>query len=154
MPERDRMRLKDVSDIAEMEKMCFAVPWSREAFLYELSNPMARYLVLREGGRVVAYAGYRYFLDEGEITNVAVHPGHRRKGLGRSVMEALLADAAGAGVTALTLEVRAHNLPAQALYRALGFEKIGVRKGYYPDNGEDAWLMRRSVGPEDAQASC
>lgn len=141
MAELGLMAWEDLTYIAEMEKLCFATPWPLSAFVYELANESARYTVIRENGRTVGYAGYRFCLDEAEITNVAVHPDYRRRGYGRRIMQALIADAVRHGIVSLTLEVRAGNLPAQQLYSSLGFVKCGIRKGYYPDNGEDAWIM-------------
>lgn len=141
MDEPQAMRPRDLPAVLELERLCFATPWSREALEGELASAAARYFVIRRERRAVAYAGYWWALDEGYITNVAVHPVFRRQGLGRRLMAGLLADAAERGVRRMTLEVRAGNAAAQALYRQCGFAPCGVRRGYYPDNGEDAWVM-------------
>ena len=92
-----------------------------------------------EGG----YAWYEYVLDEGYIGNIAVAPSFRRRGLGRALTEAMMADAMARGLAFLTLEVRQSNAPARALYESCGFTVVGTRRGYYEKPREDAVLMTR-----------
>ncbi len=137
-----RMTLRDAGEVAAVEAACFKTPWTQKDFEYEMTrNPVARYLVAQREGCVAGFAGAHIILDEGHITNVAVLPECRGQGLGRKLMEALLQYAANLGARYLTLEVRAGNAPAIALYASLGFVKVSVRKGYYADSGEDALLM-------------
>jgi ribosomal-protein-alanine N-acetyltransferase len=80
-------------------------------------------------------------LDEAHITNIAVHPGHRRRGVGRLLMETLMKEAVRLNMERMTLEVRVSNKEAISLYKSLGFEEGGIRKGYYSNNREDALIM-------------
>ena len=134
---------RHVPGLAELEKLCFAVPWPEQAFWEEIENPLARYSVVLCGGEIVGYAGYWHIVDEGHITNIAVHPAHRRRALASRLLDNMLAQAKAADIRLLTLEVRASNAPAIALYRKFGFCEAGVRKRYYSDNGEDAWIMTK-----------
>ncbi|MDR3085272.1 MAG: ribosomal protein S18-alanine N-acetyltransferase [Christensenellaceae bacterium] len=136
------MEERDLPRVGEMERLCFATPWSEDAMEYEITqNNLARYLVLEEDGQVCAYAGTWLVFEEGHITNVAVHPAFRRRGYGSAVLRALMRLAAGEGIEFMDLEVRVSNEAAIALYKGLGFKKAGLRKGYYEDNGEDAIVM-------------
>ncbi len=137
-----RMMLADVDQVAAIERATFSAPWSKASFAREMTtNKVARYLVAEEQGRVIGFAGVHIILEEGHVTNIALTPEHRGKGLGKRLTLALMQYAANLGVDYLTLEVRCSNEKAIALYRALGFHKVSVRKRYYEDNGEDAWLM-------------
>lgn len=137
-----RMTLSDVEAVHRIEEDTFAMPWSRESFVNELTQTKcARYLVVQEGEEVVAYAGAWLVLEEGHITNIAVRGDERGKGYGRLVTKALLQYGANLGAEYMTLEVRRSNLVAQSLYKSLGFVPVGFRKRYYEDNGEDALLM-------------
>lgn len=135
------MRADDVDRIAELEKLCFRTPWTRNAIAGELKNDAAHYLVCERAGQVIAYAGMWVILDEAHITNVAVDPACRRLGLGRRMMLCMMQTARLYGAMQMTLEVRAQNHAAQALYNALDFEMAGVRRGYYYDTGEDAHIL-------------
>ena len=137
-----RMTLSDVDAVHAIETATFRTPWSRADFEHEMTkNPCARYLVAETEGRIVAFAGAHIILDEGHITNIAVSAPERGLGIGRKITQALLQYASNLGASYLTLEVREHNEKAQALYRSLGFIKVGVRKKYYDDTGEDGWIM-------------
>lgn len=131
-----------IDDIVNVEKLSFRIPWSRQSIMDEfLNNETAVYFCALAGGKAVGYAGMWQVLDEGHITNIAVHPEFRQCGLGSALMEALLAEAERRGIKALTLEVRKSNFSAQALYRKYGFSDGGMRKKYYADNNEDAIIM-------------
>ena len=135
---------QDVHDMAELEKICFASPWSEESLYHEIiGNDMALYIVAEDGGNVVGYAGIWLIAGEGHITNVAVHPDYRRRHIGEAIVSTILAEAETAGAVRQTLEVRRSNTPAQGLYAKFGFMAAGVRKGYYEDNKEDAIIMWR-----------
>ena len=135
------MQKGDVERVAELERICFRAPWSRAALAGELKNDVAHYLVGECDGRVIAYAGMWVLFDEAHITNVAVDPAFRRRGLGRRLMLCMMRTARLFGAAMMTLEVRETNLGAQALYAGLGFLREGRRKGYYTDTGEDAFLL-------------
>ena len=135
------MVLDDVPQVHAIETATFATPWSYQSFVDEMTvNCCARYMVAEEDGHVIAYAGAWCAFEEGHITNIAVEEKHRGKGVGFLVTAALMQYCANLGVQYMTLEVRRSNLAAQALYEKLGFIKLGVRKRYYEDNGEDAFL--------------
>jgi len=135
---------RDVKPMAEMDHLCFAAPWSEESFGKEImENRLAFYIVAEIDGRMVGYAGLWCIADEGHITNVAVHPDFRRRGIGEALVSVLLQHTAENGILSHTLEVRASNAPAISLYKKFGFEPAGFRKNYYEDNGEDAIIMWR-----------
>ena len=137
----ERLAAEHIDGVAELERLCFADPWPRQAFLEELANPLARYTVLVTDGVPVGYIGYWHVVDEGQITNVAVHPAHRRRGLAERLLGGVIAQAQETGVRLLTLEVRVSNAAAIALYQKFGFAVAGRRKRYYGNDGEDALIM-------------
>ena len=141
-----RMTLKDVDAVHAIETATFRTPWSKADEMTK--NPCARYLVAETEGRIAAFAGAHIILDEGHITNIAVREPFRGRGIGRKITQALLQYASNLGASYLTLEVRERNEKAQALYRSLGFIKVGVRKKYYEDTGEDGWIMVCDKLPE------
>lgn len=136
-----RMTLLDVDAVHAIELSTFAKPWSREDFVKEMTqNRCARYLVAEKDGKVIGFAGAWIVLDEAHITNIAITEKERGSGYGKALTQALLQYASNLGVCYTTLEVRRSNERAQRLYQSLGFEYVGVRKRYYTDNGEDAFL--------------
>ena len=136
------MTMADIDAIAELEKLVFTLPWSRDSFRREVEeNVAARYLVLEDQGRVVAYGGMWLVIDEAHITNIAVHPEARGQGFGERLLRALMRLASDTSMGMITLEVRRSNAAAQALYRKAGFQDVGYRKRYYEDNQEDALIM-------------
>lgn len=135
------MQSMDVERVAQLERICFRTPWSKDALAGELKNRIAHYLVFERDGKVIAYAGMWVIYEEAHITNVAVDPQFRRQGIAKRVMLCMMRTARLFNATEMTLEVRENNLPAQALYALLDFEKAGVRKGYYTDTGEAAYIM-------------
>jgi ribosomal-protein-alanine N-acetyltransferase len=138
----EAMRADDIPAVHEIERLSFANPWPAHAFEQELTgNRLARYVVARAGRRVVAFAGIWQMVDEAHITTFGVHPDWRRRGVGSQLLLAVVELARQVGARRLTLEVRAGNLPAQALYESFGFEVRGRRVRYYTDDGEDALVM-------------
>lgn len=138
------MTEKHLDGVMAVEHLCFSIPWSRDAFLEEITkNAMAIYVVAMNGDVVVGYGGMWKIFDEGHITNIAVHPEFRRCGMGSRIMEKMLEICFGQGIISLTLEVRRSNLAAQRMYEKYGFKTEGIRKGYYSDTGEDAFIMWR-----------
>lgn len=130
-----------------IERASSPVAWGPEVFLGELSRPQARVdLVKRAGdGFILAFANYWIVADEVHLLNIATHPEARRLGHGRRLIAHLFEVATQRACRLVTLEVRRSNEAAQALYRALGFQSVGVRPGYYTDNAEDALLMTRNL---------
>ncbi len=142
------MTLEDVDAVAAIEAATFKTPWSKDAFYREVTdNALARYMVLREDGEAIAYAGVWFVLDEGHITNIAVREDRRGMGYGEQVTRALIQLAADSGMNWMTLEVRRGNTAAQNLYHKLGFIDVGYRKRYY-ENTEDALIMALEHLPE------
>jgi len=135
------MQKVDLSRVAELEKICFRSPWSYNALAGELKNDAAHYRVAEKSGIVIGYAGMWLILDEAHITNVAISPEERGFGYGRALMLTMMRLAVSLGAVDMTLEVRETNLAAQSLYYALGFEKAGIRKKYYSDTGESAYIL-------------
>lgn len=127
--------------VAELEQCCFPTPWTREMFAEELKSNLTHYLLAVDGQAVIGYAGLWKVLDEGQITNVAVHPDYRRKHIAQSLLNALIQQTKVLGIVCYTLEVREGNFAAQNLYQKLGFRQVGYRKGYYADTKEAAILM-------------
>jgi ribosomal-protein-alanine N-acetyltransferase len=132
----------DMDRVLAIERQCHGYPWPAEIFNDELAAPHAHIDLLEEEGEIAGYLVWWLIAGEIEIQNVATALRHRRRGVGRQLMEHLLARAAELQVTRLLLEVRAGNAGAIALYRAFGFTDCGLRRHYYPD-GEDALLMER-----------
>ncbi|MBE5056695.1 ribosomal protein S18-alanine N-acetyltransferase [Pseudoflavonifractor sp. DSM 107456] len=129
--------------IAALERTCFSHPWSVDMLAEELYNETASFLVAEgEDGSVLGYAGLHVVLDEGYIDNVAVDPAYRRQGIADALIDTFVRFGA-AKLAFLTLEVRAGNAPAIALYEKHGFYEVGRRKDYYDDPKEDAILMTR-----------
>jgi len=143
------MTLKDLDNVLAIEHLSFPTPWSRRSFVSELTeNIYAHYVVVKQEGKVVAYSGMWVIVDEAHITNIAVHPHYRRRGIGEMLMKEMLERAKSHGALRMTLEVRVSNKTAQDLYIRLGFIATGIRRGYYSDTGEDATVMwLNDLGP-------
>lgn len=140
------MKESDLERIIEIEEKSFNPPWSREAFLLELTkNLLAKYIVAEVDGQVVGYGGIWLIIDEGHVTNIAVDEEYRGKGIGSKILEGLIQICRERNMTAMTLEVRKSNVVAQSLYRKYGFKEYGIRKGYYQDNNEDAIIMWKDI---------
>lgn len=140
------MQLSDLQQVLAIEVASFPAPWSRQAFVSELTyNRMAVYLVARSQNQVVGYAGMWLVVDEAHVTNIAVHLAWRRLGIGKQLMDRLQDLALARGCTAMTLEVRKSNFAAQNLYTQYGFAAQGLRRGYYADTGEDAIVMWKQL---------
>jgi len=141
-----KMTTEDLLAVVEVENICFTTPWSEDSFRNELTtNMLAVYYVAEFEQRVVGYAGMWHVMDELHITNVAVHPEFRGKKIGNQLLEALIGFSSSGPYTGMTLEVRVSNDVAIKLYTKYGFEKLGIRKGYYQDNKEDAIVMWKEL---------
>jgi ribosomal-protein-alanine N-acetyltransferase len=136
------MLLTDIPAIQAIEKEIFLTPWPRNAYRRELvQNRLATYIVLRVEDQIAGYAGLWRMRDEAHVTTVGVRKRDQGKGYGEALMLALIEQAYIADAKWVTLEVRASNHGAMALYEKLGFKIIGRRRGYYTDDGEDAIVM-------------
>ena len=139
-----------LDEVAELERVCFPDPWSRNMLKEELENDLAAFLVALVGqGAVAGYAGLQVVLDEGYILNVAVRPDCRRQGVAGQLLQVFLDFAKGNQLAFLTLEVRASNYPAIALYGSRGFRGVGRRKNYYEHPKEDAVIMTLDLTGEE-----
>jgi ribosomal-protein-alanine N-acetyltransferase len=138
-----KMTADHVSQVAELEKICFSDPWSEKSVASELTNPLSLWLVAVEDDRVAGYVGSQSVMGESDMMNVAVHPDFRRQGVAEKLVLELVAALAKKDNHCLTLEVRASNAPAISLYEKLGFAQIGLRKNYYRNPKEDALILRK-----------
>lgn len=145
-----KMNFADVNQVMEIEKEVYEHPWNRMSFINELRhNKYASYYVLIEDNIIIAYGGIWNILDEAHITNVAVKKDFQRQGYGKKMLKYLEKKAYKKGAEAITLEVRASNKAAQALYEKNGYQSWGIRPKYYTDNNEDAVIMwKTKLGDE------
>ena len=138
------MTSEHVFQVAELEKLCFGTEaWSEKSVASELTNQLSLWLVALDGERVSGYVGSQSVLGESDMMNVAVHPDYRRQGIAEKLCLALVEALKEKGNHCLTLEVRASNEPAKALYEKLGFIQVGLRKNYYRNPREDACILRK-----------
>lgn len=141
------MEQRDLPAVAELEIICFSVPWSMELLEACLENPLDRIWVLdiepesESESEIAAYCNFRVIAGEGELMRIAVRPRLRGRGYARNLMETLAADARDSRTMAVTLEVRASNLSAVSLYKSCGFQVEAVRRDYYTHPVEDALIM-------------
>ena len=135
------VRPKDLERILELERHCFSVPWTLSQLASQLPDEMHVFLAAEEDGVVLGYVGMMTVLDEGYISNVAVAPEARRRGVGTLLIRELLRRAEERQLSFVTLEVREHNEAAIGLYAAQGFAPVGLRKNYYDAPKENALLM-------------
>lgn len=136
------MTVDDIEQVYNVEINSFTLPWSKEAFLNEMTtNQHAKYIVMELGNQLIGYCGMWIILDESHITNIAVLPEYRGKKYGDALMKQVFEFNRSLGVRSITLEVRITNEVAQGLYKKYGFKTGGVRKNYYADNHEDALVM-------------
>ena len=135
-----RIEKKELPLLADLEHAVFHAPWSEEA-LALLCGESAFGFVCMEQGIAAAYGGMLTVLDEGQITNVAVHPDFRRRGLGRAILSYLKEEARARGLLQIALEVRVSNEAAIALYESEKFYVAGRRKNFYRNPTEDALVM-------------
>ena len=139
-----KMNEAHVASVAAIEKECFGPDaWSEKSVASELTNKLALWLVALDGDRVAGYVGSQTVCDETDMMNVAVSADYRRRGLGEQLVLALVEELKAMGSKCLTLEVRDSNAPARALYEKLGFQQVGLRKNYYRNPKEDAYILRK-----------
>jgi [ribosomal protein S18]-alanine N-acetyltransferase len=142
------MARDDLDTILRIEHLSFHQPWPRDAFEREFSNPVSRALVLEENGVLIGFVVTWLVADELHILDLAVEPDRRLAGLGRALVEETIRRGREEDAAYAILEVRPSNRTAMALYKGLGFKKIGRRVGYYQDNGEDALVMSLTLSEE------
>lgn len=140
------MKEEDLDRIMEIEKSCFTTPWSRDAFLKEITeNLLAKYIVAEVDGDVAGYGGIWLIINEGHITNIAVDEKYRGMGVGKKIVEGIIKLCEDRQMDGVTLEVRKSNIVAQSLYKKYGFKSCGIRPEYYGDNKEDAVIMWKTI---------
>lgn len=143
-----------LDEVAELERICFSTPWSRNMLAEELDNLLSAFLVaLDDNDRVVGYAGVQVILDEGYITNIAVRPECRQQGIAGKLLQVFLDFAQANKLAFLTLEVRASNHTAIMLYGSRGFRSVGRRKNYYEHPKEDAIIMTREFAHAETETA-
>ena len=138
----DKMKLSDLDDVMKIEQASFSLSWSRSMFERELEDrKKSCFLVVRSGIEIAGYIGFWMIIDEAHIVTIAVRSDFRRKGVGSILIASALILANRLGAERVTLEVRVTNFPAQMLYEKFGFKKVAIRRKFYSDTGEDAYVM-------------
>lgn len=134
-----------IESLVELENLCFDEPWTKGMFAGDLSSEYTCYFAaIDNGNKVVGYAGMWISFDEGQITNVAVHPDLRRKNIATDLLSRLFEVCRQRGLKSITLEVRQSNEKAINLYEKNGFSPVGMRKNYYKNPAENAVLMTKT----------
>lgn len=137
----ENMSDKHIDRVYNIEHECFVIPWTKASIEKELENKLAVYIVATIDDNVVGYAGMWHIVNEGHITNIAVSKDYRQRGIGDALVKGLVDIANQREMIGLTLEVRPSNEAAMKLYKNNGFKLEGIRKEYYEDNKEDAYIM-------------
>lgn len=137
------MNENHIEQIADLERLCFADPWSSSSIASELSNPLSLWVVAMDGKKLAGYVGSQSVMGWADMMNLAVDPLYRRKGVAKELIDQLVFRLKENKVTCLTLEVRASNAPAISLYTQMDFAEVGRRPGYYHKPKEDALILRK-----------
>lgn len=140
-----KMRVEDLERVLEIERASFPNPWSRNAFLYEIESNVSYPWVIEMDGKIVGYSVHWLILDEAHLSNIAIDPSVRRRGIGRFVLEKVIESVKKMGAKFLTLEVRVSNTSAISLYTKMNFKVVGIRKNYYANPVEDAFIMMKNL---------
>ena len=137
-----KMRTDDLDEVMQIEQESFSMPWSRWMFERELEdNNRAHFLVAKNSNEILGYVGFWMVFDEAHVVTIAVRGDYRRRGIGTMLLASAIVVAETLGAKKATLEVRVTNIPAQNMYSEFGFEIISIRKGFYTDTGENAYVM-------------
>ncbi len=139
----EKMTLASLDEVMQIEALAYGKHhWSRESFVAEIDNQISTYNCAYINGKIMAgYMGLWKIIDEAHVTNLAVHPDFRRKGVAKALLLNALKECYNDKIKYLTLEVRVSNTGAIKLYEDFGFKSLGVRKKYYQNNNEDALIM-------------
>ena len=150
-----RLQLRDLAAVEEIERVSYPTPWSRSMFAGEIGKPTSLCLGAFDGesDELVGYLIVSRYVDAWHVMNIAVAPGHRRRGIAARLLNELFERTGGDDRRGYTLEVRVSNQEAIALYEKLGFRSHGVRRGYYTDNREDALIMWRDPGLSQSETA-
>lgn len=135
------MQDKDVLSVSKLEKQSFSMPWSEQALEKEIFNKDSLFCVCEIDKKIIGYAGMYYVYTEGDITNIAIDKKYQGKGYAKELLNYMFELANSRGIKEFTLEVRVSNMNAIKLYEKLGFENVGVRKNFYDNPKEDAYIM-------------
>lgn len=142
----EALKKENLDDIVSMDAICFPAPWSKEQYRYELEeNDYAFLYVLKEEGKIIGFIDYWITFDIAQLAKIAILPEYRGKHLAHRLMDQMIQDAEAKQCETLSLEVRVSNLAAQKLYEAYDFINVNTRKGYYHDNGEDAYVLVKAL---------
>ena len=137
-----KMKIDDLDEVMQIEKESFSMPWNRWMFERELEDTnRAYFLVAKNSDEILGYVGFWLVFDEAHVVTIAVRKDYRRKGIGTMLLASALVVADTLGAKKATLEVRVTNISAQNMYYEFGFETVSIRKGFYTDTGEDAYVM-------------
>ena len=137
-----KMTEADVDAVLAIDQECFSAPWSKEIYEKEITeNEFAHYFVMEAEQNLIGYIGLWIVMGDAQVTNIAVLPSYRGYGIGENLFGYSIQYMIKEGAKQLSLEVRVSNHVAQGLYKKFGLKKGGLRKNYYPDNGEDAYVM-------------
>jgi ribosomal-protein-alanine N-acetyltransferase len=148
-----RLELRDLGAIEVIERRSYPTPWSRSMFAGELAKPASICLGAFDGEELVGYMIISRYVDAWHVMNVAVDPGHRRRGIASMLLDRLFESTDDGARRGYTLEVRVSNEGAIKLYEEAGFKARGVRRGYYTDNREDALIMWRDDEAGEAESA-
>lgn len=148
------MEETDLGRIVELERACFSNPWSLASFEHELENPISHMRVLETEEGILGHIGYWMVLDEVHLLTIAIDEAHRGKGLARFLMHEMITHAKEAGAKHMVLEVRENNESAIRLYERFGFLPAGRIHNYYPEEKQDAIIMRKELEDEAAADIC
>lgn len=132
---------RQIADIAEIERSCFATPWTDEQI--RNSDDSTVFFIAKIEDKTIGYGGMYTVLDEGYVTNIGVLPDYRRRGIGAKIVKSLIDYSIEKALAFLSLEVRASNQAAISLYSSFGFKEVGTRKNFYTNPKEDALIMTR-----------
>lgn len=138
-----KMNAAHTAQVAALEQQCFSTPWSENAIVHELSNPISLWYVAVDNDRVVGYVGSQFGYGEADMMNLAVDATCRRMGIAQRLVETLISGLTQQEVTKLTLDVRQSNTPAICLYENMGFQQIGIRPNYYQKPKEAALILAK-----------
>lgn len=137
----ENLNLTHIEEICDIEKRCFSDAWSRQSFIDEIDNENSVFIVVKKEDKIVAYSGFWYIVDDAQIMNVAVDIAYKGMKISHILMKEMIQRARDKNMATMSLEVRVSNEIAINLYKGYGFEIVGVRKQYYQDNKEDAYIM-------------
>lgn len=135
------MNFSHISGVFDVSTLSLPEAWSIDSIEKELSNKLAKYIVALDNDKVIGFVGMWIVFDEGDITNIAVHPDYRKRGIGDLLIDNLTSFCRENNINSLTLEVRESNIPAQRLYEKHEFKEEGIRKNFYDNPKENAIIM-------------